>query len=110
MAIDEETTTTTTTEPRAIIRYFAAAMERKLAANDGIKGGWMRADWRGMMRLLRQEVGELYEALDAWAENMYSDESAMLAEIRDEAADVGNIAAMIAQRVGALPPTDERGR
>ena len=32
--------TVTSSEPRAIIRHFAAAMERKLAANDGVKGGW----------------------------------------------------------------------
>ena len=93
-------------EPRAIIRHFAAAMERKLAANDGVKGGWRDDGKFQLLRCLRAECDELsdalYEALrTGWANT---------AAIRDEACDVALYALMIADVCGALPPTDERGR
>src|SRR6185312_11442007 len=64
----------TEAQPRAIVRHFAAAMERKLAANDATKGGWRAANgqanmrrWKALQHLkaLRAEVDELAEALIA---------------------------------------------
>lgn len=95
--------------PRAIIRHFAAAMERKMAANDGVKGGWRDGTgWNpqlGLRTRLQEEMGELLEALDAFTWRDGTEEAVLL-----EAADVALFAMMLADIVGALPPTDERGR
>lgn len=96
-------------EPRAIIQAFAAAMERKLAANDGVKGGWRDGTgWNpqsGLRQRLQEEVGELLESLDDFTWRDGSEEAVLL-----EAADVALYAMMLADIVGALPPTDDRGR
>lgn len=106
-------------EPRAIIRAFAQAMERKLAANDGVKGDWRSIPWPVLLTHLNSEVGELRDALTAAfvnAANMTPDGESLIFVPDDvqavlmEAADVALYALMLADRVGALPPTDERGR
>lgn len=123
-------------EPRAIIRHFAAAMERKLAANDATKGGWKKAHWFTLYRCMVMEKAELLNALEALdsvlaklaafddrfeggelLSRIDADEDELLRQLdtakRDvlqEAADVSNYAMMIADVCGALPPTDERGR
>lgn len=123
-------------EPRAIVRAFARAMERKLAANDGLKGGWKKAHWFTLYRCMVMEKAELLNALEALdsvlakigafndrfeggelLSRIDADEDELLRQLdtakRDvlqEAADVSNYAMMIADVCGALPPTDERGR
>ena len=106
-------------EPRAIIRHFAAAMEAKLAANDGVKGGWRAATtqadmrrWKALRHLkaLREEVDELEDALIRMASLRREADAEQVQNILLEAADVANYAMLIADVVGALPPTDERGR
>lgn len=101
-----------TNEPRAIVQAFAAAMERKLAANDGVKGGWEGVDWIDHYCALLAEIGELVAALSVLEEygrhGVVEDEARQA--VIDEAADVALYAMMIADIVGALPPTDERGR
>lgn len=52
-------------DPRAIIRAFAAAMEGKLAVNDGVKGGWRAESHRDLLRHLHAEVAELEAAVMA---------------------------------------------
>ena len=104
-------------EPRAIIRHFAAAMERKLAANDDVKGGWRgeRHHHRvpTLLNALDEEMRELAAAL-AWyrqaTETTQPTKAEALQDVLAEAADVANYAMLIADVVGALPPTDERGR
>lgn len=91
-------------EPRAIIRHFAAAMERKLAANDGVKGGWRAESHRDLLRHLDSEVAELHEAVKAYYRGLPVDDLLM------EACDVALLAMMISDKYGALPVTDERGR
>lgn len=107
-------------EPRAIIQAFALlGMERKLAANDGVKGGWRigmtQADtmrWNALRHLksLRDEVDELADALIRMDSLRREVNAEQVQDILMEAADVANFAMMIADAVGALPPTDERGR
>ena len=123
-------------EPRAIVRAFALAMERKLAANDATKGGWKKAHWFTLYRCMVMEKAELLNALEALdsvlaklaafddrfeggelLSRIDADEDELLRQLdtakRDvlqEAADVSNYAMMIADVCGALPPTDERGR
>lgn len=91
-------------KPRAIIRHFAAAMERKLAANDGVKGGWRADSHRDLLRHLRSEVAELHQAVKEYYRGLPVDDLLM------EAADVALLALMLADKYGALPLTDERGR
>ena len=123
-------------EPRAIVRAFALAMERKLAANDATKGGWKKAHWFTLYRCMVMEKAELLNALEALdsvlaklaafddrfeggelLSRIDADEDELLRQLdtakRDvlqEAADVSNYAMMIADVCGALPATDERGR
>ena len=103
-------------EPRAIVRAFALAMERKLAANDAVKGSWKQDAPSVLFARLNDEIRELNEALAAWRQasrrtyapaNWASD---WVQDVLAEAADCANYLMMIADVVGALPPTDERGR
>ena len=102
----DATTAQPADEPRAIIRHFAAAMERKLAANDGVKGEWRNPasqdDALDLLALLRREVDELTEVLCGAGDGP--------ADALSEACDVALFAAMIADACGALPPTTDRGR
>lgn len=96
-------------EPRASIQHFARlGMERKLAANDGVKCGWRDEDWVVLYERLQVEVAELLRALLAWRHDR--DDAGARDTVLSEAADVSNYAMMIADVCGALPPTDERGR
>lgn len=102
-------------EPRAIIQAFAAAMERKLAANDDRKGAWRQSGTFHLLGAMHQEVNEFVDALNMLV-NLEDDGAPddILAKSRqalcDEAADVANYLAMVLDVCGALPPTDERGR
>ena len=83
---------------------FAKAMQHKLDKNkhkdgkgwernpDGSRNGWAGCSVEFLVDKLREEVSELLEAL----------EHEGLDEIRNEAADVGNIAMMLADVCGSL--------
>lgn len=66
---------------------FAHEMEGKLALNrhKGDRAGWLQMDPRDLLRLLKNEVGELERAI-----GMETDDA-----VQKEAADVGNYAMMI---------------
>ena len=98
-------------EPRAIIRHFAAAMERKLAANDD-KSSWQNTGWMKYYRALMDELCELLEAIRALEDGSRwgMEESPLRDDVLHEAADCANYLMMIADVCGALPETDWRGR
>lgn len=102
-------------EPRAIIRHFGRAMERKLAANDDRKGTWRQSGTFHLLGAMHMEVNEFVDELNAFV-NLEDDGAPddILAKarqaLRDEAADVANYLAMVLDVCGALPPTDDRGR
>ena len=102
-------------EPRAIVRAFALAMERKLAANDATKGGWRDTGTFALLDLMRHEISEfqvaMYRFVNAEDRDVAEAELALLRQdVLDEAADIGNYLMMLCQVIGALSPTDERGR
>ena len=123
-------------EPRAIVQHFAAAMERKLAANDGVKGGWKHDNWTSLYAGLGIEKDELLDALTKRQKVLMALDGMMvewengqllsridvaedeLLRMLDEAnkavlleaADCANYLVMICDVCGALPATDERGR
>lgn len=69
---------------------FAEAMERKLAKNrhKGDADGWRALSRVQLYRMLRAEVDELIEAIES--------DQFIAREVLNEAADVGNIAMMLA--------------
>ncbi len=91
--------------PRAIIRHFAAAMERKLALRDETHGSWRQSDMIELMDALLHEAEELRAA---WV--MHSRYDGSTQDVLMEAVDVAAYAMFIADVCGALPKTDERGR
>ena len=80
--------------PRPDVQWFALEMERALRANDH-KGGWWNSANGWLLRRLGQEVRELRRAM-----RQRSSEVGDAALIR-EAADVANLAMMIADNVRA---------
>ena len=111
-----QTTPAASDEPRAIIRAFALlGMERKLAANDGDKGGWRDTGTFALLGMARTEFNEFVVALHEAVSLEDADAPAhVIAAARFavlyEAADVANVLMMVCDVIGALPPTDERGR
>lgn len=100
-------------EPRAIVQYFAAAMEVKLAANEH-KGGWKQDKWLDLYQRLVEEKTEFLEALIRFRNasrfaQTQEDLDKYRADVLAEAADCANFLAMICDVIGALPPTDEKG-
>lgn len=73
------------TKPRPEVKWFAKQMERKLIANDH-KPHWHREETEWLLHRLVEEVKELLNAV-------YMEPTV---NIIDEAADVANIAMMIA--------------
>ena len=125
----------TTNEPRAVVQAFALAMERKLAANDGGKGNWHDdGEWNHLlyaeaeMDELKQAMADYRNALATMFQRaIFPDENAaekqraavetamqrvndLKQAVLDEAADVANYLMFACDVIGALPPTDERGR
>ena len=122
-------------EPRAIVRAFALAMERKLAANDGGKGNWHDdGEWNHLL-YAEAEMDELKQAMADYRNALatmfqaaiFPDENAaekqraavetamqrvndLKQAVLDEAADVANYLMFACDVIGALPKTDERGR
>ena len=93
-------------KPRDIstpLRLFAARMAEKLHKNDH-KGTWDELSYEYLLARLRQETGELTEAIEA---------RLPANDIIDEAADVANFAMMIAdiarKRKGKTIPRDPAG-
>lgn len=77
-------------KPRPVVQWFAGAMEAKLRANDH-KRGWRGTSEFVMIQKLLEEVGELIEAVYGRGFGRASRE-----EVLSEAADVGNVAMMLA--------------
>lgn len=82
--------------PRPSLRRFVYEMERRLLANDH-KGGWRGCEELWLMLRLMEEVGELAHALNVGG----------AAHIVREAADVANLAMMIADN---LSPDIDSGK
>jgi len=72
---------------RPELQKFVELMENKLKAND-FKGGWQECKLEWLVVRLKQEVGELEEAIMCGK------------NITDEAIDVANFAMMIADNCG----------
>ncbi len=75
----------------ALVQTLAAAMQSKLAKNRG-KRHWQDATPAYLIERLRQEVDELEQAIGGYLEEGSADED----DVWNEAADVGNFAAMLA--------------
>jgi len=91
-------------QPRSVVRWFAAAMERELHENDH-KGTWDRCTLGYLAKRLREEVEELVvAATDGHVNANIGDEGYRVTQwtetdvsrVLSEAADVGNFAMMIA--------------
>src|SRR5207237_2877466 len=80
-----------------LLGNFAAAMAERLDANS-FKTGWQQMTAGALLRRLKQEVGELDRALKSGADAQ---------RITQEAADVANFAAMIADVVREQSMDDE---
>lgn len=80
-------------DAREAVRWFANEMEKKLIAND-YKGGWENSDQFQLFNKLRQE--ECSELLEAMIDSKLPVDPTALENIIEEAADVANLAMMIA--------------
>lgn len=79
---------------RPVLRAFAVCMEQRLRDNDW-KGGWHNSDPQWLIVKLIEEVGEL-------ANLIANGETVGKVGVCGEAADVANMAMMIADRLGKL--------
>lgn len=79
---------------RPEVARFAELMEQKLRANDH-KGHWLGSSLSYLIARLREECGELIDAV------LYEEDSTP-GHITEEAADVANFAMFIADVAGAL--------
>lgn len=75
------------TAERQCVARFGIAMRRKLRENR-FKGGWRHEDLEFLLDKLQEEVDELRAAITC--------EPRLFRDIEDEAADVGNMAMMLA--------------
>ncbi len=87
----------TVADCRMDVQRFAIAMEEKLRANDH-KGGWEEEPPADLYEHLQEEVEELGEAIGYGITGQCDDRKLILAE----AADVANMAMMVADVCGAL--------
>ncbi len=87
-------------ELRPEVLAFAQAMERKLREHDETRGrrGWSSAQPDWLMLRLTEETGELARAVRRTRRGPL---------ILDEAADVGNLAMMVADVAGVLETAPE---
>jgi NTP pyrophosphatase (non-canonical NTP hydrolase) len=81
-------------EQRREVVWFADHMERKLRDNDH-KGGWSDSDPFLLLEHLKEEVDELDEAVESYMQDPYKNLE-LMNRVIDEAADVGNMAMMVA--------------
>jgi len=87
-------------EVEGCVMVFSDAMRRKLFQNQRNKGnrdGWMKDSPKYHLMRLKEEVDELGEAVC----KMYNDDMSP-DEVLNEAADVANIAMMVADSANAL--------
>lgn len=83
------------------VEAIARAMEAELKEND-YKGSWKDCSIGFLLDKLNEEHEELYEIVIKHVRAPSVQKESMLQEILSEAADVGNIAMMIADVCGAL--------
>ena len=87
---------------RPEVKAMAILMEHELRKNDH-KGGWKGDDIRGLMDHLRDEVAELAHVADPRiAPYVPKEARGVLEGPGSEAADVANMALMVADNAGAL--------
>jgi NTP pyrophosphatase (non-canonical NTP hydrolase) len=79
------------------VRYFAELMEKALRNND-YKGGWQKCTRHFLLRKLREEVQELEKTVGRRKNDLMCPDA-----IAKEAADVANIAMMLANNFGEEP-------
>jgi len=88
--------------PRQSVQNFAQEMERKLRDNEH-KGNWLNTDLLDMLDKLTEEKQELVRAVKKHNANYYSPnqpiDKNIMQQVTDEAADVANIAMMVADIV-----------
>jgi NTP pyrophosphatase (non-canonical NTP hydrolase) len=86
---------------RRLVRQFAVFMRRKLRENR-FKGGWREETGEFLMEKFHEEVGELVEAIEADNLSQFD-----LRDVQEEAADVANMAMILAdwfaRRVASRP-------
>ena len=89
---------------RPEVRAFAETMEEELRAGaniPGISSGTQRGDWLSLLNILNFRSDTLEDVIDAYIhEDPVCPEG--VTEIREAAADVGNVAMMLADTCGAL--------
>lgn len=88
--------------PRLAVSLFALTMEQGLRKND-YKGGWLDCELEYLRDKLTEEKRELIQAVKKHEDNYYSAnqsiDMSLMQRVIDEAADVANIAMMIADVV-----------
>lgn len=87
--------------PRTEVLAFAKAMELELIENRN-KGTWKNCSVGYLLDKLSEEHQELYDVMVKYVHAPSDQKESMLKEILSEAADVGNIAMMLADICGAL--------
>lgn len=85
---------------RPEVHAFAQAMERKLRANDH-KPGWKQDDPGALMDRVEEEAIELRCAASAWRISGLR-RTTIAEHVLEEAADVANMAMMVADVCGGL--------
>lgn len=95
---------------RAEVKAFAVLMERELRANEH-KPGWKRDNPRALAHRVVQEAKELLDEANRFPAGGAGKMDALdaAARIAEEAADVGNMAMMVADVCGALPQAGPSG-
>ncbi|WP_336810898.1 hypothetical protein [Bosea sp. MMO-172] len=93
---------------RPEVLSFAILMERELRANDH-KGGWKGDDPDVLAVRVEEEAGELRRAAIDWMGHVAHSEKTLRAAVAEESADVANMAMMVADTAGALPPAPTLG-
>jgi hypothetical protein len=83
---------------RPSVKKFAETMESKLRKNEG-KGGWQDESYAYLIQRLREEVDELETELISQPGSLHFSRSVWEKRVIEEAADVGNFALMIADKV-----------
>jgi len=100
----------TAREIRPAVLLFAAAMEQKLRENDEKKGGWGDESESFLLGRLREETDELDREIERFHRanaafmrcEERADPNARARDVRREAADVANLAMMLADNAGDL--------
>ena len=90
---------------REEVQWFAQVMESVLRKND-YKGGWHDASFEFLLdKILFEEIKELKDALETLTMGAITGE--MVDNVVNEAADVANLAMMIADKAVVYAPEDK---